>query len=247
MAIGKNMTNYQLRSWKRCESIGLLPLGTDISVKMKWNVMTCKHFLYHCPFMWGINWLHLDSQDTKDQLWLFPCCQVWISFWTKMDWIVKEDKLYYPNVDLAALVVTSLISIGLVRYPDVWLVLSAGNDSVAVDFGDFHCKLLFRQLQLCFRSRVGITKALFIDFSVGLFLCCKSTQIARFMWPPWGPPGSCRPQMGPMLAPWILLSGYLVDVDELCSYLSDVTTINLQWHLKQHCSNTCLICLWYSP
>ena len=25
--------------------------------------------------------------------------------------------------------------------------------------------------------------------------------------PTWGPPGSCRPQMGPMLAPWTLLSG----------------------------------------
>ena len=24
------------------------------------------------------------------------------------------------------------------------------------------------------------------------------TQIARFMWPTWGPPGSCRPQVGPM-------------------------------------------------
>ena len=36
----------------------------------------------------------------------------------------------------------------------------------------------------------------------------KCTQIARFMGPIWGPPGSCRPQMGPMLAPWILLSGW---------------------------------------
>ena len=26
-------------------------------------------------------------------------------------------------------------------------------------------------------------------------------QIAKFMGPTWGPPGSCRPQMGPMLAP----------------------------------------------
>ena len=34
-----------------------------------------------------------------------------------------------------------------------------------------------------------------------------SFQIARFMGPTWGPPGSCRPQMGPMLAPWTLLSG----------------------------------------
>ena len=33
------------------------------------------------------------------------------------------------------------------------------------------------------------------------------TQIAKFMGPTWGPPGSCRPQMGPMLALWTLLSG----------------------------------------
>ena len=31
-------------------------------------------------------------------------------------------------------------------------------------------------------------------------------QIARF-WATMGPPGSCRSQIGPMLAPWILLSG----------------------------------------
>ena len=34
-----------------------------------------------------------------------------------------------------------------------------------------------------------------------------NTQIANFMGTTWGPPGSCRPQMGPVLAPWILLSG----------------------------------------
>ena len=33
------------------------------------------------------------------------------------------------------------------------------------------------------------------------------TQIAKFMGPTWGPSGSCWPQMGPMLAPWTLLSG----------------------------------------
>ena len=32
-------------------------------------------------------------------------------------------------------------------------------------------------------------------------------QIAKFMGPTWGPPGSCRPQMGPMSAQWTLLSG----------------------------------------
>ena len=35
------------------------------------------------------------------------------------------------------------------------------------------------------------------------------SQIAKFMEPTWGPPGSCRPQMGPMLAPWTLQSGVL--------------------------------------
>ena len=32
--------------------------------------------------------------------------------------------------------------------------------------------------------------------------------IARFMGSTWGPPEFCRPQIGSMLAPWTLLSGY---------------------------------------
>ena len=39
--------------------------------------------------------------------------------------------------------------------------------------------------------------------------CFPVSQIARFMGPTWGPPGSCRPQMGHMLAPWTLPSGLL--------------------------------------
>ena len=37
------------------------------------------------------------------------------------------------------------------------------------------------------------------------------TQIAKYAGPTCGPPGSCRPQMGPMLAPWTLLSGTLYE------------------------------------
>ena len=37
----------------------------------------------------------------------------------------------------------------------------------------------------------------------------RTSQIARFMGPTWGPPGSCWPQMGPILAPWTLLSGLM--------------------------------------
>ena len=39
------------------------------------------------------------------------------------------------------------------------------------------------------------------------FLINAISQIAKFMGPTWGPPGSCRHQMGPMWAPWALLSG----------------------------------------
>ena len=36
------------------------------------------------------------------------------------------------------------------------------------------------------------------------------TEVARFTGPTWGPPGSCRTQMGPMLVPWTLLSGHTI-------------------------------------
>ena len=37
----------------------------------------------------------------------------------------------------------------------------------------------------------------------------RFVKLARSMRPTWGPPGSCRPQVGPMLAPWTLPSGYI--------------------------------------
>ena len=43
---------------------------------------------------------------------------------------------------------------------------------------------------------------------IGYTPCCVIlSQITKFTGPTWGPPGSCRPQMGPMLVPWTLLSG----------------------------------------
>ena len=39
--------------------------------------------------------------------------------------------------------------------------------------------------------------------------CSVYTHIARFMGPTWGPPGSHRPQVGHVLAPWTLLSAYM--------------------------------------
>ena len=52
---------------------------------------------------------------------------------------------------------------------------------------------------------------------------CTGAQIAKFMGPTWGPPGSCRPQMGPMLAPWTLYQGV---------YCADEYVRQLWWHLE---------------
>ena len=52
------------------------------------------------------------------------------------------------------------------------------------------------------------------------------TKTAMFTGPTWGPPGSCQPQMSPMLAPCILLSGYFNSsehsfTDTIFKYLYD--------------------------
>ena len=57
-------------------------------------------------------------------------------------------------------------------------------------------------------------------------------QIVRFVWPTWGQPGSWRPQEGPTLAPWILLSGRLwrwLCVDWNVSYKSFSFAWSTNW------------------
>ena len=66
---------------------------------------------------------------------------------------------------------------------------------------------------------------------VSMYLLClwlgvRLTQIAKFMGPTWGPPGSCRPQMGPMLAPWTLQSG---KVTSLLKYNSHCSVTQSHW------------------
>ena len=71
-----------------------------------------------------------------------------------------------------------------------------------------------------------------------------SPQIARFMGPTWGPPGSCRPQMGLMLAPWTLLSE-TVPVDVLTSNNVFPNTGDFGYKIKHYfikvplCVNPC--------
>ena len=79
-------------------------------------------------------------------------------------------------------------------------------------------------------------------------LVCPITQITKFMGPTWGPPGSCQPQMGPMLVPWTLLSGHVPKDDTWSKYLFTYTTSSLilLWDIrsiqvKQNLSNHTII------
>ena len=57
------------------------------------------------------------------------------------------------------------------------------------------------------------------------------------MGPTWGPPGSCRPQVGPMEAPWTLLSGILHD------YITDNNAYDfiLRWIVLDTISDYCYL------
>ena len=75
-------------------------------------------------------------------------------------------------------------------------------------------------------------------------ITAKPSQIAKFMGPTRGPPGSCWPQLGPMLAPWTLLSGMAFDNSQsitrsqgitsqgtdLLLKISDLSTAEVQWN-----------------
>ena len=54
-------------------------------------------------------------------------------------------------------------------------------------------------------------------------------QVSRFMGPTWGPSGADRTQVGPMLAPWTLLSGMTFH-----RILWGVKTFSCPWHLILH-------------
>ena len=66
-----------------------------------------------------------------------------------------------------------------------------------------------------------------------LYSYMSPAQISRFMGPTWGPTGSCRPHMGPMLAPWTLLSG--------CSLVGNKAVLPNVVHTQNYAHSLCLV------
>ena len=81
---------------------------------------------------------------------------------------------------------------------DSWAVMAC-----AKLWPDWIMKIKFKIQNVFTRFHLWAHKA----FMEWIRVCKQASQIARFMGSTWGPPGSYRPQMGAMLAPWTLLSG----------------------------------------
>ena len=97
------------------------------------------------------------------------------------------------------------------------------------------------------------TRAHMISLAVSPFIR-KIPQIAKFMGPTWDPPGSCRPQMGPMLAPRTLQAGTADNFSRCCSVffaqapwtlLEKVERYKDYIKYEAECVNKIDICGWY--
>ena len=82
-----------------------------------------------------------------------------------------------------------------------WFLFRWQGTIVRMAFHWFHCKVYV----WCSSPYLSLFGASHRNDAIHHHL--KPFQIARFMGPTRGPPGSCRPQMGPKLAHWTLLSG----------------------------------------
>ena len=84
------------------------------------------------------------------------------------------------------------------------------------------------QLQSCYLAAEATVKN----------TCQIYSQIAKFMRPTWGPPGSCRPRKGPMLASWTLLSRFCIsshsDILSCMAVIQDTCKMSLQWRHNGH-------------
>ena len=71
------------------------------------------------------------------------------------------------------------------------------------------------------------------------------------MGPTWGSPGSCRPQMGPMLAPWTMLSKMYLTFDVISVRYKEKgpSLLTAQWRFKPLVTSLKLrpsnLCLWW--
>ena len=157
------------------------------SVKSKHgDVIKWKHFPLYWPFVRGIHRGPVNS--THKGQWrgalMFSLIYVWIHGWVnnRDAGDLRRAKVGVPNSYTPRAICKAYPSI---RSPTSW------KWACWIDI-THHCSVW----------NLKKTARINTDFNLS-----KSTLIARFMGPTWGPSGADRAQVGPMLAPWTLLSG----------------------------------------
>ena len=98
-----------------------------------------------------------------------------------------------------------LVKQSLYNEPVSWWQKPVKTSITTLDFQRRYC--VFHYLNHA-AAVLNIKCALFM-LTTYVSVTTVHTLITRFMEPTWGPSGADRTQVGPMLAPWTLLSGYL--------------------------------------
>ena len=142
---------------------------------------------------WSIAYQYLHTEvETK-----------WTSFGRRhfFECIFVNEISPFFRVNINCLAYVTYIYIYIVSMIDVkyrYIVVLYGKGLQTVNAFDKHTKPFHVKL------RIHRMWTWCCGFNNGVW---KTSQIARFMVPTWGPSGADRTQVGPMLAPWTLLSG----------------------------------------
>ena len=201
--------------------------------------MTCASFQYYWSFVMttssngntfrvtdplcgefiGHRWIPL-TKASDAELWYFLWSAPWIH-----GWVNNRDAGDYDVIVMWVESTSHRWRPCMWRHHNVWLshwvnakmkIVNPRRSSIIGHKYHMPLYIVSDHATLKYRHRHGGV-AIKIDGPPVCFdnLKSKPSQIAKFMEPTWGPPGSCRPQMGPMMAPWTLLSG-LVTSAILC-------------------------------
>ena len=162
----------------------------------------------------------MDSPHKGPLMWrAFPCHNFIISRFVHPVHAFNKAWTGCTNFDMIILsrillMSFSVISLAFCHWDNQGIAqISSSNPATLKNAGKQFAWILHEMLIRMKQIEQNITEGIFTDngacylaASVGASIVVR-TLLARFMGPTWGPSGANRTQVGPMLAPWTLLSG----------------------------------------
>ena len=77
--------------------------------------------------------------------------------------------------------------------------------------------------EMCTHMHILLQNGVLWDMRLMHWEICVTAEIATFMGTTWSQPGSCRPQISPMLAPWTMLSGRPIKCVDLAKMADQIS------------------------